>query len=82
MRLYDWSITGWEVNTYQNVFTTDGLPAVWTKGQRVMVETPSNVNTVGIDANTLNGVPVNTILQPSKRYELRYTGSAFAAKEV
>ena len=82
MRLYDWSITGWVVNTYQNIFTTDGLPAVWATGQRVMVETPANVNTVGIYANTLNGVNINTILQPSKRYELRYTGSAFVAKEV
>lgn len=82
MRLYDWSITGWKVNTYKNSFTTDGVPSVWTVGQRVMVETPSNVNTVGISANTLNGVTVTTILQPSKRYELRYTGSAFAAREV
>lgn len=82
MRLYDWSITGWKVNTYKNSFTTDGLPSEWTAGQRVTVETPSNVNTVGISANTLNGVTVDTILQPSKRYELRYTGSSFAAKEV
>lgn len=82
MRLYDWSITGWVSNTYQNVFTTDGLPAAWTAGQRLMVETPAVVNTVGVVANTLNGITVNTILQPNKRYELRYTGSAFAAKEV
>lgn len=82
MRLYDWSITEWSVNTYTNTFTTDGFPTEWTSGQRATVETPANVNTVGIQTNTLNGITVNTILQPSKRYELRYTGSAFAAKEV
>lgn len=82
MRLYDWSITGWNVSTYKNIFTTDGLPTEWTEGQRVLVETPATVNTIGVILNALNGVMINTILQPSKRYELCYTGSAFAAKEV
>lgn len=82
MRLYDWSITGWSVNVYKNVFAADGLATEWTEGQRVMIETPANVNTVGVLANALNGVTVNTILQPSKRYELRYTGTSFVAKEV
>ncbi len=82
MRLYDWSITGIQVNTYKNTYTTDGLPTEWTEGQRLTIQTPSSVNTVGVSANTVNGVPVNTILQPSKRYELRYNGAAFVAKEV
>lgn len=82
MRLYDWSIAEWSANTYTNTFTTDGFPEEWTTGQRATVETPSSVNTVGVVANTLNGVSVNTILQPSKRYELRYNGAAFDAKEV
>lgn len=82
MRLYEWGITGWAANTYKNVFSVDGLALTWTTGQRVMIETPANVNTVGIYANVLNGVTINTILQPSKRYELRYNGSSFVAKEV
>lgn len=82
MRLYDWSFAEWEVNTYQNVFTSDGLPATWTKGQRLTIETPATVNTVGVLSNSVNGVLVNTILQPSKRYELVYNGAAFDAKEV
>lgn len=82
MQLYDWSITGMQVNTYKNTFTTDGLPTEWTEGQRLTIQTPSDVNTVGVSANTVNGVAVNTILQPSKRYELRYNGAAFVAKEV
>lgn len=82
MRLYDWSFAEWEVNTYQNAFTSEGLPATWTKGQRLTIETPATVNTVGVLSNSVNGVLVNTILQPSKRYELVYNGSAFDAKEV
>lgn len=82
MRLYDWSITGWSVSTYTNVYATEGLPNEWTEGQRVTVKTPANVNTIGVILNTLNGVTVNTILQPNKRYELVYTGSQFIATEV
>lgn len=82
MFLYEWSITDWTVNTYKNAFTTEGLPTEWTKGQRVTIETPASVNTVGIASNTLNNVSVNMILQPSKRYELVYNGAAFVAKEV
>lgn len=82
MFLYDWSITDWTVNTYSNVFTSEGMPSEWTKGQRVMIETTADVNTVGIASNTLNDVSVNTILQPAKRYELVYNGTSFIAKEV
>ena len=83
MRLYEWSVTGWGTATYRNeLVIPNGVPAQWTTGQRILIETPATVNTVAVTANTLNGVTVGTILQPSKRYELRYTGSSFAAKEV
>ena len=77
------SYTLYEANTYKSTFTVSGeLPAVWTNEQRVMIVTPSEINSFGVITNTLNGVTVNTILQPSKRYELRYNGTAFNAKEV
>lgn len=82
MFLYELEFTSWSVSVYKNLYTTDGLPTEWTQGQRVLVETPSNVNTVGVSLNALNGVAISTILQPSKRYELCYTGSVFVAKEV
>lgn len=83
MRLYEWSVTGWSTGTYRNAFTLgDEVPTVWHSGQRIMIETPATVNTVAVTANTINGVTINTILQPSKRYELRYNGAAFVAKEV
>lgn len=77
------SYTLYEANTYKSTFSLPKeLPAVWTKEQRVMIVTPPEINSFGVIKNTLNGVTVNTILQPSKRYELRYNGTAFNAKEV
>jgi len=82
MRLYEWAITAWTANVYRNVFTVaSGLPTEWTVGQLLLIQTPNAINTVGVLDNTLNGVMVNTILQPGKRYELRYTGTSFVAKE-
>lgn len=83
VKLYGWALTEYTVTTYRNAFAvSSGFPSVWDVGQRVFVQASANVNTLGVVSNTLNGVTVNTILQASKRYELRYTGSAFAAKEV
>ena len=83
VRLYEWEFTGYTVTTYKNTFTvSDGWPAEWTTGQVALVQIPGGVSTLGVVSNTINGVTVGTILQPNRRYELRYTGSAFAAKEV
>jgi hypothetical protein len=83
VRVYSWEFTSYTVTTYRNVFlVSTGFPVEWTKGQRVLIELPSSVNTLGVVKNTLNGVTVNTILQPSRRYELTYNGTAFDAKEV
>lgn len=83
MRLYEWGIVGWSVITHKNIFIIEnGLPSEWTTGQRITIQTPADVNTVGVLLNTLNDVTVNTILQPNKRYELRFNGSSFDAKEV
>lgn len=83
MFCYAFEISEYDVATYENALTiAEGVPSVWDEGQRIMVQIPSTANTFGIVSNTLNGIAVNTILQPNKRYELRYTGSAFVAKEV
>lgn len=82
-RVYTFGFASYSVKTYDNQFLiAEGMPSEWSEGQRVMVQIPTTANAFGVTANTLNGVAVNTILQPGKRYELRYTGSAFAAKEV
>lgn len=69
--------------TYINAYTiVNGVPSAWTEGQRIMLAIPEETATLGISENTLNGIPVNTILLAGKRYELRYTGTSFVAKEV
>lgn len=81
--LYEFQITGYEVSTYENAYTvSNGFPASWDEGQRVFVQIPTNANTFAVVSNTLNGVIVNTVLQAGRRYELRYTGTSFVAKEV
>lgn len=73
----------YDITTYASAFTVaSGFPATWDIEQRVLLLTPSSINSFGVITNTLNGVTVSTILQPNKRYELRYTGSSFVAKEV
>ena len=81
--IYTFGVAQYEVKEYANAFTLlDEVPAVWEEGQRITVQIPSETNTFGVVQNSLNGIKVNTILQPDRRYELRYDGSAFVAKEV
>lgn len=81
--MIEFSIANYNISTYKNSFSlTNGVPIAWTVGQRILVQTPSNVSTAGTLQNTLNGVSINTILQPSRRYELVYNGASFDAKEV
>lgn len=83
VRLYEWEFTGYTVTTYRNEFTiSEGWPTEWTIGQRATIQAPTGTTTLGVVSNTINGVTVDTILLPNRRYELRYTGSGFAAKEV
>lgn len=79
----EWQISEYDIDRLSNNYTiADGVPMAWTDGQKITIQTPSNADAFGVVSNSLNGIPVNTILQPAKRYELVYTGSAFVAKEV
>ena len=76
-------LSEYTVNTFSNDYIiSEGVPLEWDVGQRITIKVPTEANTMGIVSNTLNGVIVNTILQPSKKYELVYNGSTFDAKEV
>lgn len=77
------AISEYSFDTYTNAYTiVSGVPSTWTVGQRILVFIPPETPTIGITGNTLNGIPINTILLAGKRYELRYTGTSFAVKEV
>ena len=80
--VYEWAITSYQTPTYTISYTVPEFPAKWTQGQRATIGMPNNIDTVGVVSDTINGITVNTILQANKRYELRYNGSTFDAKEV
>lgn len=80
--VYSFQFSEYDVYRYRNDFTLTDVPAVWDAGQRITIQTPTTFSTVAVTANRLNGKTINTILQPNKRYELRYNGSAFDVKEV
>lgn len=75
------TIPEWEANSYTIDFITDKMPTNWDVGQRVTVQMPTYAAFV-VGSNTFNGVKVNTILLSGRKYELRYNGSTFDAKEV
>lgn len=81
-RIYTFGVVSYDMSQYENPFIVEGTPAEWDVGQRIMLKPIASTTTFGVVANTLNGVPVMTILQPNRQYELVYNGSAFVAKEV
>lgn len=77
------SYTNYDILSYVNNFRiSEGVPGVFTTEQRICIKTPAVLGLLAVTANTLNGISVNTILQANKRYELRFNGAAFDAKEV
>lgn len=81
--LYQFEVSECEISSYTNKYTlSSGVPGTWHTGQVILIQTPANVDSLAVEENTLNGITINRILQPSKRYELRYNGSAFDTKEV
>lgn len=81
--VYSFAISEYDMSSYTNEFTVlSGWPSEFAEGQIAMIQAPADTNTVGVVSNTINGITCGTVLQAGRRYELRYTGSAFAAKEV
>ena len=81
MRVHEFEFSEYDLYEYKNAFTLSDVPAEWTNGQRVMVETPP-LSTLAVKSNTLNSINVRTILAPNKKYELIYKNGAFDVKEV
>ena len=76
----EWEFSEYDITTYKNEFTMPELPEQLETHQRVTILTPANVNTTGVSLNTLNGIGINMVLQPSKYYELVYGSGGFAVK--
>ena len=79
----EFELSEYTTKTFSNDYIIEqGVPLAWDIGQRITIETPNTASTMGVVNNTLNGVSINTILQPSLKYELVYNGTSFNAKEV
>lgn len=75
------TIPEWDANSYAIDYLANNMPVKWDIGQRISVQVPTYAAFV-VDSNTFNGVKVNTILLSGRKYELRYNGASFDAKEV
>lgn len=79
--VYKFLILEWEANSYTIDFNVSAMPLAWHTGQRITVQVPTYA-AFAVDGNTFNGIKVNTILLSGRKYELRYNGTNFDAKEV
>lgn len=68
--------------TYIKAYTLPDAPTSWQENQRFLIQTPATPDSVGVVSNTFNNVPVRTILQPDKKYELVYRELQFDVVEV
>lgn len=79
--LQAFEIVDYIVYTLNASFTLSNLTTL-VNGQVVLVQIDPTHDATGVVSNTLNGVPVRSILQAGKRYELTYYTTYFTAKEV
>ena len=60
--------TAYNINTYSNSITAEGMPGEWEVGQRVTVQMP-NIAASTVSSNTFMRYPCNMILQPGNSQE-------------
>lgn len=79
---YSFEISQATVKTIQNSYIVEEFPTELDIFQRFTIVTPGTVSTVGVTSNTLNGIPINIILQPSKYYEIISSADVYHAREM
>ena len=81
VKVFEWSLSDYTVTTYEASFTLSRMPSM-VAGQTILVQTDINHNATGVVANTLNELPIHSILQADKIYELTFHLTHYTAKEV
>lgn len=81
VRVFEWGLSDYTLTTYKADFTSNRLPTM-VDGQVVLVRTDPTYDATGVMSNTLNGIPINSILQANRTYELMYHTTYYTAKEV
>lgn len=78
-----WAFTQHDITTYKNALSiADGVPSSWTELQIITFRTPDDLSTLGVVSNTLNGYPVNVILNPARLCKAIFSANTFIAQEV
>lgn len=82
-KLYEFQFSDYILPASQVNYTISNISFThWNSNQILLAETPKNYVSAGVTANTLNGLPVDVILESGRRYELLYLGTSFKVKEV
>lgn len=81
VKIYEWGLSDYTISTYSAQFTLD-RPINVVDGQAILVYIDPKYSATGVMSNTLDDLPVYSILQAGKRYELMYHATHFTAKEV
>lgn len=79
--IYSFQFSDYTITTYRVSYIL-ALSGDLNKGQRLLIETPTNYSAVGVTQNTLNSLAIDGILLPGTKYELAYNGSGFNIVEV
>lgn len=69
------------VKEISNDFVVSDIPEEFQESQRVLILTSSETVTTAVTQNTLNGIPIDILLEKDKYYELVYRGNIFIARE-
>ena len=81
VKVFEWKITDYTITTYQADFSFNNLSTM-VDGQVALIYIDPAYDATGIVSNTFNGIPVRSILQAGKRYELMYHTTYYTVKEV
>lgn len=77
----EWAISDYTITTYNANFVLNTLSNV-VEGQIILVHIDPAHDATGVVSNSLNGVPIHSILQAGRKYELTYHTTYYTAKEV
>ena len=81
VRVYGWKITDYTITTYNANFTVNNLPNM-VEGQTILVQIDPAHSATGIVSNTFGNIPVQSILQAGRVYELTYHTTHYTVKEI
>lgn len=81
VNVFEWKISDYTVTIYNANFTLSHLPDM-VEGQTILVQIDPAHDATGVSGNSLNGVPIHSVLQAGKSYELTYHTTHYTAKEM